>query len=161
MPMWDVFGADRDTGKPLKQLVEADTEEHAMRLVGRSMLIEKVQRVEEAEPPLVGGRPPPAAHEYHRPPAAMWGQVSNYPAITSGASLLKFFGSIAMLFGSLGLLTGVAALFSTTDREYSASLILGGLGGILYGVLVRFVGDLGEAVRDIARASTYIANHQK
>lgn len=150
MPMFDVIGADRATGQPRKQMVEADDEQHAYRVIGRSMLVEKVRRIEDEIP---------VARAVSAPPTA-WSRVSNYPAIVSGAAVLGVIGVVAMVLGAFACVAGLYFVGQNeVDRAITA--IVAGLGLLFYGVMIRFVGAMGEAVRDIARATTHVANHQK
>ncbi|MDB5294101.1 MAG: hypothetical protein JWO31_84 [Phycisphaerales bacterium] len=153
MPEWDVIGAERATGETSTRRVTADTSEAAVRAVGQSMLIEKVKPVRVVPPPSEPLHPP----EFYYPPPSPPPGPGNPPAydeIVHGANMLSFVGGMSIL---LGLITIVAAMAAGANGavpgSVAAGFVFSGAALIAYGILSRFVGSLGLAVRDMARNS--------
>lgn len=159
MPNYQISGADRATGAERTVTIPARGEAEARRVAEQTMYIATLFELrDDAAPPT---RPASAPTVAYASPAA--GKIPDYPGIRSGATLLVVLGLIFLGVGLLAIVFGVYVLTSR-DRPTAAAAIGGipliayAVVSVGYGILLRFVASLGEAVRDMARNSFKMLN---
>lgn len=160
---WEVIGADRNTGRDSKILVDADTEDSARRRANRlGLLVSDLRPLDPndsvagaAAPAAWAGVPPPVADYAAREPAARRARrESVMPKATNGfgiASLvlgivaalicwIPLVGLLVVPIATIGVIIGaVGILIALITKRTSASLPTAGLSVCALSMVVPFV----------------------
>lgn len=163
---WLVEGADAQTGRDVRIVIEAvSAAEAEQKAMDRRVLVSRVTVAPAAAPT------PQQSEETDRLVKQRLDPTPEYDEIVSGASALGVLASLVAGVGWLFVLGGfvfiVIAIGETVNPQVSpvhgvsvVTLVVGGAVALGYGVmillaasLVRMIGSMGLALRDLARNS--------